>query len=437
MREKVFEVREFDVIAGVDGCAGTRYLEPPHFDELMRFVKEFSPSEEGDSDAMQFFKVGAKRGAVDTLSVRNYVGLIETPTRKQIQILPKIDFSNGDGDLSATKAIFLRMLRSLRQFSSKALGTARLDTSRMSLFEIFIAMYLREAEALVKRGLRSDYVPVEEDLPALRGRLILKEQLSRNLTHKERFAVRHDEYLLDRPENKIVKSTLLKLREATDDPSNKRDAIRLLSHFEMVSPSSNVDADLSRCSPDRSTAAYRTLIAWSRVFLKNRSFTTFSGESGAKSLLFPMHTLFESYVAREMARAYSPIGWSVRAQDQSYRLFDDPSMFRLKPDIVVKRGDGHTVILDTKWKSLNPNQRENYGISQGDVYQMYAYSKKYKTRDVFVLYPLNNEMRGHQPIDFRELDAGGNATVHVRIRFVDLEHMDASLNEIRQQIESL
>lgn len=38
----------------------------------------------------------------------------------------------------------------------------------------------------------------------------------------------------------------------------------------------------------------------------------------------------------------------------------------------MKRGE-RTVILDTKWKSLVDNERVNYGISQADMYQMYAY----------------------------------------------------------------
>ncbi len=39
---------------------------------------------------------------------------------------------------------------------------------------------------------------------------------------------------------------------------------------------------------------------------------------------------------------------------------------------------------------------------------MYAYSKKYDTKEIWLLYPVNKEMRGHKPISF---DSGDNTCV--------------------------
>ena len=36
---------------------------------------------------------------------------------------------------------------------------------------------------------------------------------------------------------------------------------------------------------------------WCRIFLKGKSFTSFAGSDVAYALLFPMETLFESYIA--------------------------------------------------------------------------------------------------------------------------------------------
>ena len=108
----------------------------------------------------------------------------------------------------------------------------------------------------------------------------------------------------------------------------------------------------------------------------NKSFTTFSGATASRALLFPMESVYESYVAKQMKKVMSPEGWEVSSQDKGYYLFMEPRrQFALRPDIVMKRGE-RTVILDTKWKSLVDNERVNYGISQADMYQMYAYSKK-------------------------------------------------------------
>ena len=77
---------------------------------------------------------------------------------------------------------------------------------------------------------------------------------------------------------------------------------------------------------------------------------------------------------------------SITAQDKGYYLFDEPLKFRLRPDIVVRyQNEERTVIMDTKWKMLQPDPGINYGISQTDMYQMYAYAKKYKASQIWLL----------------------------------------------------
>ena len=53
--------------------------------------------------------------------------------------------------------------------------------------------------------------------------------------------------------------------------------------------------------------------------------------------------------------------------------------FRLKPDIVM-RHHGKLCILDTKWKQLD-DKYNHCGISQADLYQMFAYGKKYQKEE--------------------------------------------------------
>ena len=75
------------------------------------------------------------------------------------------------------------------------------------------------------------------------------------------------------------------------------------------------------------------------------------------------------------------------------------------------------------------NQRINYGISQADMYQMYAYSKKYGTPRIWLLYPLDQEMRGHPGISLDSEDG-----VNVRLFFVDVANIEESLWALRDQL---
>ena len=128
------------------------------------------------------------------------------------------------------------------------------------------------------------------------------------------------------------------------------------------------------------------------------------------------------------------IGWDVSAQDQAFHLFSEPKRFALRPDIVVRR-DGLTVVMDTKWKRLVNLDSKNYGISQGDMYQMYAYSKYYNSPEIWLLYPLTNDMRKHEKITYATNDKTGIAT-KVNIFFIDLsvEHIEDEIQRLYSEV---
>lgn len=139
--------------------------------------------------------------------------------------------------------------------------------------------------------------------------------------------------------------------------------------------------------------------------------------------------MFESYVAQQLRKALGDLNWEITPQDKGYYLFDSPKQFALRPDIVITRDNGTKVILDTKWKSLVDRPGINYGISQPDMYQMYAYAKKYNTSEVWLLYPVNPVMRSRPEISFCSDDG-----VDVRLFFVDVAKVEESLMTLRARL---
>ena len=428
--KKLLEVREFDKITcNPDFKTEYAYLPEQVFQDLEDFIHAFVGDEQ-HSDALEFLKVSFRRNVGNIISVNNYVGLIQMQNGYQIQVLPKIDFSNDqDSGNEETKRVFLRMLRSMKDFPSKVFNDANLKTDRMMLYEIFINMYLQEVRNLVKHGIKSQYVDREDNLKFYKGKLVVNEQIKQNAAHGERFYVRYDEYLVDRAENRLVKATLLKLQGITISAENQKEIRQLLTAFEMVSPSVNYQKDFSLVVIDRNTKDYDMLMRWSKVFLLNKSFTTFSGGHDARALLFPMEKVFESYVAQQLKKVLIDLDWELSIQDRGYYLFDSPKQFALRPDIVITRDNATKIILDTKWKSLEDKPSIRYGISQADMYQMYAYSKKYNTSEIWLLYPVNSEMRGHDDISFKSEDG-----VNVQLFFVDVANIEDSLNELRARL---
>ena len=100
----------------------------------------------------------------------------------------------------------------------------------------------------------------------------------------------------------------------------------------------------------------------------------------------------------------------MQLQDKGYHLFQ--GKFALRPDIVLTN-DTSKIILDTKWKMLSNTPHNNYGISQADMYQMYAYAKKYHAKEIWLLYPLNTEVEQMKEIYFNTNEGEQSAEVRV------------------------
>jgi 5-methylcytosine-specific restriction enzyme subunit McrC len=428
----LLEVREFDSITCNKEFTQDeqyKYLPEPAFQKLVDFILEFAQTED-HTDVLDFMRIGYKRNVGDVITIRNYVGLIQIEKGMKIQVLPKIDFgSEEDEGNTKTKKVFLKMLQSERDFPGKVFQDASLKIDNMNLYEIFINMYLQQVRLLVKHGLMSGYVRQEDNLNFYKGKLLVNRHIKTNMTHGEKFYVSYDEFSPNRAENRLVKATLLKLQQQTESAENSKEIRQLLTAFEMVDVSLNYEKDFACVVIDRNTKDYEMLMQWSKVFLFDKSFTTFSGRVNSRALLFPMEAVYESYVAKKIKNVFSPDGWRVSTQDKGLYLFIEPRrQFALRPDIVMQNGD-RIIVLDTKWKRLIDNERANYGISQADMYQMYAYSQKYQTSEIWLLYPVTKEMREHAPIRFDS----GDGTV-VQIHFVDVAHIEENLMELKEKI---
>lgn len=337
------------------------------FEEIETFVLQ---SEKNDCFAL---KPGYKRKYGTILQAQQFVGVIETHNGTVIEILPKI---NENGSEDATRKTFLKMLASLRDSPFVELNSADLKTDRFHLLEVFITLFVRQLDTLIKKGIRQNYSPVRENSPFLKGKLQLKEHLQYNSVHRERFFVEYDQFCSDIPENRIIKETLQYLYKRSRSWSNQQRLREFMFVFDEVPTSKNVQQDCKKIQINRQMHHYQTVIEWCKIFLKQKSFTTFSGNAVAFAILFDMNRIFEDFVAAQLKKQLDE---SVRAQVASKYLVERPKKFRLRPDILI----GDDIVADTKWKLISGIQ----DISQADMYQMYAYAKKYERDEVWLIYP--------------------------------------------------
>lgn len=378
MKSKVLTVKEFQEIKKED-------LGERNFILLEEFIEENS-GDDVEERLSDFLRISSHKG-VKVIKPQNYVGIINIDNKVQIEILPKIDI----GDENKLRKLFLKMISCLKEFKGKSFKNAQINDSQLPIYEVFIHMYLNEVQELLKKGLKSDYLTIEGNLTFFKGKFLINQHLKHNIIRKDRFYMAYDEFHINRPENRLIKTTLLKLNKISSNGKNQLLAKRLLTEFEMVNQSTNIDKDFSLVKKDRNAQAYQSLMTWSQVFLKNKSFSTFKGTENVNALLFPMEKIFEAYVAKQLKIKFPE--WNVETQKDDKYLFDNPKTFRLRPDIYMSKG-GAAIVLDTKWKKLIQNSKNSkkYGISESDMHQMYAYAYKYDVENIILIYPKHSEI---------------------------------------------
>jgi 5-methylcytosine-specific restriction enzyme subunit McrC len=390
MRMSGITIYEFDALVpsgpGFSDTEGLRSVPPTVFNWLE--LQCLRTAEQGDAAWLRLTQRRGRR----SVQVTSFVGVIRAPDGYQIEVLPKVGKAIGGGDKEA-RQLLIEMLRCLGGFRHIQTDSAKLAAARVPLLEVFIGEFLRSVEHIVKRGLRSDYTSRQDNLFALRGKLLVSQHLHQNLCRGDRFFTEHDEFSTNRPENRLLHSALRCALLLSASQANQQLARELCFIFADVPPSSQFGQDFQRVRLDRGMGHYADALAWARLILDEESPLTGTGRNSAPSLLFPMDAVFEAFVAKHLARQLAqPFILKTQARSFSLVRHQGQSWFRLKPDFLVQDSVSNKLVLDTKWKLIDgtkANGTDKYGLAQADFYQLHAYGQSYLDGegDVVLIYP--------------------------------------------------
>ncbi|MRJ05770.1 hypothetical protein FDP49_12395 [Enterococcus faecium] len=416
-REKrLITVREFQPIFAEQYIDGV-YISKKDIQELRNYIDEQNSKKLAGHTGINEFLKPIKNG----VQVNNYVGIIQTNSDLTIEILPKIYGKNWKAtDAHIIRELFLRMIRTIKRVDGKTFNMANLNSRKSNLLELFISMFLAESDQIIKRGLKSTYIAVQSNEKFLKGKLLMMQQLRKNSINQSNFYNEFDEFLINSPENQLIKTTLEFLLSQSRDNTNLRLIREQLQFFNLIDSTRYPERTYQKIQVGRNYNYYEQTIDWCRIFLSRKSFTSFKGSSLAIAILFPMENIFESYIAALVKKTLS--NCQVSSQDKKYSLFDKTSEtkagYNLRPDLVVRRGNTKTTIADTKWKILDGN-----GPSQADVYQMYAYYTRYRQKNenvdrVILIYPYSEN---YPNSEYRSLTTEmQKLTARIQVKFVDL-----------------
>ncbi len=401
MAKNVYTIREFGVIKNASQYEGIKtssfdeiYIPAKAFNSLFNFVLECQGA---NQDSEVPFTLSIKSGR-QFIKAKNLVGIVETNDGVCIEILPKIYLNYSNDTVENTKKLFLKMLSHLKDSAFVSLQQAHIKEKKdFPILEVFIRSFIQETELLLSSGLKGSYISKEESASYMKGKVLTPENIRINSTKKNKFYCRFDEFSQNNPQNRLIKTTLLKLKRISKSYISTSLLVKLLSYMDGIDASSNIHNDLLRSQQNKGLfSGYNNILKWAETFLLNNSFTNFRGTTLNVAVLFPMEKIFEDYVTFLFSK-YAE-GFKIRAQDKSYFLVEkhfNSGKFQLRPDLFLKKEAVKQIIIDTKWKLIDElAPSKNYKITSADMYQLFAYGKKYNDHNnnlqLALIYPKNN-----------------------------------------------
>ena len=308
----------------------------------------------------------------DGVKFKQYVGAIQAGNLT-IEILPKTDRDSVNQDWKAILLFMLSKVYNLR-VSSESISPQRIRKS--SVLDLFILRFLNETEMIIHHGLIKSYRSQRENTTALKGRLLVQQQITKNLVHQERFFVQHTVYDQSHIMNRILRQALICIVENSSNPSFSQRASNHLECFPELDPIPINEGLFARLVYDRKTDRYRDAIALAELILFNNMPDLQSGRKDSLAMLFDMNRLWEEFVYVTLRHHFAG-RYTVSAQVK--RRFWETKTIR--PDIVI-RDSSKMIVLDTKWK------RPDKGYpSDNDLHQMYVYFRYFHANKVALLYP--------------------------------------------------
>lgn len=306
-----------------------------------------------------------------------------------LDVLPKVD---GAGN-AETRSRLLEMLSFAGLVPHAEGSVTGLGRVPSTLLDAFLTRYVRGLALEWRRGRIRSYVRVDRDRPALRGKFLFAAQLRRNVLRPERFHTRADEFLEDVPVSRLLKAGLEVCRHYAISEEPRREAAELLVEFEQVSGGGLSPEDVARVTVDRRSERFAPLVELARLLVARAS-PWEPGRPRTYALLFDMDVVFERFIGALLQRVVCPPGRSAALQlaRRSLLVRSGAPVYRLRPDVGVFERGRLVCLLDTKWKRLEPLDR-NFGVAQDDMYQMYAYGKEYGCPLVVLLYPQHGDLK--------------------------------------------
>lgn len=347
----------------------------------------------------QYFKLDWK-----TLKARQYCGILNF-NNQDFYILPKIANHNDEKDAKQNLNIFIYMLMYAYDVKLSNEQIASCANQEYTILEVFVQMFANGLLQELKKGLYKEYLTKQDNLPVLKGKYLINENLKYNFT-KNRIYCEYDEFSENNSLNQFFLYAVKYLQKFVNDK-------KLLKQCELIFDEVEYkQVDINRVETinfSRLNVRFKTSFEIALLLLK-QSIPLFNKDKKSFAFLFDMNVLFEKFIARMVKELDN----NAKIQNQ-----DDFGDLTLKPDIILKNQ-----IIDTKYKKIKSIE----DIKQSDKLQVFSYGINYKIENVMLLYAKHLDNIKY------DLVLGKESIVNLKIRTIDLNF---SANNYKEYIDEI
>ncbi len=331
-----------------------------------------------------------------TVNCNQFVGVVTLPSGRRLECRPKVPVGTLFTMLAVAYDLDVPLGDDLASMASLP-----------QLFDFIVSHFVELVDARLSAGFFRDYVEIEDNLLAVRGRIAIAEDVRRNAVLRHRTYCRYTEFTHDVPDNQLIRQVVHLL---TGWPIAPRLVTRLRSLDAMmgnITPTHFTVEVLDRFRYDRLKDGYRAIHQFCRLFLDGLSLENQRGGNDFRTFLIDMNALFETFVTRSVATRL-PGGLSLTGQAK--RSLDVGNRVTLLIDMLFTREGRPVLVADTKYKRI-----ETHGLGNADVYQMLAYCVATSAPTAVLIYP-------------RETASGSDSLAPILVHHMDIRILGLSLD---------
>ena len=303
--------------------------------------------------------------------------------------------------------------------------------------DLCAAILIRGISYQLKRGLGREYISETDTISAIRGKIEITESIKNQSMIRSQMVCTYDEFSVDSPLNRIIKSTVMLLLKADITAQRKMDLRKLMVYFADVSLV-DVHSINWAVNYNRNNQTYRLLITICHLVVKGLLQTKSDGSVKMMDFIDEqrMCRLYEKFILEYYRKHYYP---QIKASASQIDWALDDGIGTMLPtmqsDIMLSCKE-KTLIIDAKYYAHTTQvQYDVHTLHSNNLYQIFTYVKNKATKGGEVsgmllyaktdeeIYPNNEYLMSGNKITVRTLDLN-----------CDFEQIAAQLNSIADTI---